>query len=143
MNFVWTWNLSKFKFSCDFAFVFIKLKMKERFFTLYLWLMIFFNKVTLFEVKTEPIRSQSFVEKRNVFINIVKRPDTEPFLVSNRLDESNIWRIFYNLLRIVVKRYSFSSVFRSDSFQGFFFPIFARMLLRIFFNFRFNCYICT
>lgn len=82
--------------------------------------MIFFNDIALFEVKTEPIRSQGFVEKRNVFINIVKRPDAEPFLVSNRLDESNMWRIFYNLLRIVVKRYSFSSVFRSVSFQGFF-----------------------
>lgn len=82
--------------------------------------MIFFNEVALFEVKTEPIRSQGFVDKRNVFINIVK-PDTEPFLVSNRLDESNIWRIFYNLLRIVVKRYCFSSVLRIVSFQGFFF----------------------
>lgn len=81
--------------------------------------MIFFIEVALFEVKTEPIRSQGFVDKRNVFINIVKRP--EPFLVSNRLDESNIWRIFYKFLQIVVKRYSFSIVLRSVSFQGFFF----------------------
>lgn len=81
--------------------------MNERFIVfvlLHIWLLTAFNETTLFGVKTEPIANYGIIDKRSVFINIVKRPDLQPFMVSNRLDESNFWRIFHKLFRIIVKR---------------------------------------
>lgn len=80
--------------------------MIERFFILFVhaWLMISVNEATIFDVTTKPNTNYGFFDKRNVFINIVKRPDSEPFVASNRLDESSFWRIFHNIFRMMVRR---------------------------------------